>query len=431
MRNTELILKTQYQAAWERDGEKHNTYSSNFCEKHGTNSQPADIKRQRKKEEKGSVVERRDGRATQTSGVVSQTRLPLQRESGDINPPAAKRRKDNRGGEDSSRTDFEMIDLKRTVLFLCARTPWKAVLYIPQMRRIPVSLLRKASEDQEQPPPPSFPHGDFRVVYNDPVVQVAIFRYRHSFGCSTSSTEYDCLPFPVMAHKDPAAFLRETKLRVGYRFLYGSEYEYTVKDGGKISIKDAHGCDRSQFESNRSKMFDLAVQLQAQYGSSYSVGVGALSGHDASHYSPFTGGEDDVYISMTESGTSAVSAVVVGGIPDQVQQQSESESTSDQETKPPMAQQSPRDVTLQLQAYMVLLCAHKLEHIVTCTPQDVESLQVLTCYGMQVGLSYPLKLLKLTMDFQDHELEFQELFKGPVGVFQGAYIDIRSTELCF
>lgn len=168
-------------------------------------------------------------------------------------------------------------------------------------------------------------------------------------------------------------------------------------------------------------IIDLVAQLQVHYGSSYSVR--SSSGHDASHYSLFTGG-GDVYISMTKSSTSAVSAVVMGGIPDQVQQQCESESTSDPETEPPLAQQSQRDVTLQLQAYMVLLCAHKLEHIVRSTPQDAESLQVLTCYGMQVGLSYPLKLLKLTMDFQDHQLEFQELFNGPVGVFQGAYMDI-------
>ena len=87
------------------------------------------------------------------------------------------------------------------------------------------------------------------------------------------------------------------------------------------------------------------------------------------------------------------------------------------------AQQSPHDVTLQLQADMVLLCAHKLEQVVTSIPQDADSLQVLTCYGVQVGLSYPLKLLKLTMDFQHHILEFHELFNGPVGVFQGAYID--------
>ena len=96
------------------------------------------------------------------------------------------------------------------------RMPWKAVLHIPQMSKIPVSLIQKALEDQGQPPP-SFPLGDFRVVYNDPVVQIAIFRYRHSFGCrDTSSTEHDCLPFPEKTHKDPATFLQELNIRVGY-----------------------------------------------------------------------------------------------------------------------------------------------------------------------------------------------------------------------
>ena len=106
--------------------------------------------------------------------------------------------------------------------------------------------------------------------------------------------------------------------------------------------------------------------------------VRASSGRDASHYSPFTGG-GDIYISTTEPGTS-VSAVVLGGIPDQVQQQNEPERTNDPETEPPpnvmtppksgeqrcgavegkgmRAQQSPHDVTLQLQAGIWCCSAH-------------------------------------------------------------------------
>ena len=41
-----------------------------------------------------------------------------------------------------------------------------------------------------------------------------------------------------------------------------------------------------------------------------------------------------------------------------------------------------------------------------------------------MGLSYPLKLLKLTISFNDQSSQFEELFYRSVGVFHGAYIDI-------
>ena len=73
---------------------------------------------------------------------------------------------------------------------------------------------------------------------------------------------------------------------------------------------------------------------------------------------------------------------------------------------------------------MVLLCATQLERVITSKPKDAESIGSLVCYGIQLGLPIPLKLLKLTNDFNNQEMEFKELFSLPKCALYGAYIDI-------
>ena len=175
--------------------------------------------------------------ATHNQTSASQARIPLRRGPPGEIPPA----KRSRGGgirRDSSQTVPETEDLKKTVFFLCGRIPWKAVLQIPEMSIIPLSVVRQASEDQEQSQSllPTFPLGDFRVVYNDSMVQIAIFRHMNAFECSsTSSVAHGQLPFPRRTHKELASFLPDPGLRVGYDFLYGSSFDYTVDEEGLIS----------------------------------------------------------------------------------------------------------------------------------------------------------------------------------------------------
>ena len=41
-----------------------------------------------------------------------------------------------------------------------------------------------------------------------------------------------------------------------------------------------------------------------------------------------------------------------------------------------------------------------------------------------MGLMYPVKLLKLEMDFCNRTLRFINLFENSFGVFQGAHLDL-------
>ena len=165
---------------------------------------------------------------------------------------------------------------------------------------------------------------------------------------------------------------------------------------GLITVKWPHSRSQPQLEPEEEKMSRLVSQLQAHYGTSYDV---RASSSDSSHYSPFTGG-GAIYISMKEPGTT-ISAVLLA------QQRSDQEPPPNVapagpqpvvtplkqgeliicgavERKGVRAQLTPHKVTLQLHADMLLLCERTLEKLVTATPRDVESLKVLSCYGIQM-----------------------------------------------
>ena len=98
------------------------------------------------------------------------------------------------------------------------------------------------------------------------------------------------------------------------------------------------------------------------------------------------------------------------------------------ENKGTQCTRPPTHVTLQLQANMVLLCAKMLYESVSSEPENAEEISSLTCFGAQFGLTYPMKLLKLKMDFDERNMSFKELFVAPVGPASGAYMDLL---LCY
>ena len=86
--------------------------------------------------------------------------------------------------------------------------------------------------------------------------------------------------------------------------------------------------------------------------------------------------------------------------------------------------QSDEDVAMQLQANMMLAASILLRKHLVGNPAAAASIQVITCYGMQMGPTYPLKILKMVMDFEKGCCTFEEQFRlFPCGVYP-AYIDI-------
>ena len=56
--------------------------------------------------------------------------------------------------------------------------------------------------------------------------------------------------------------------------------------------------------------------------------------------------------------------------------------------------QSDEEVTRQLQANMILLSSCLLRRKIEENPGDADSINLLTCYGLQLGSTYPVKIIK-------------------------------------
>ena len=93
------------------------------------------------------------------------------------------------------------------------------------------------------------------------------------------------------------------------------------------------------------------------------------------------------------------------------------------------AAQSEEEVTRQLQANMMLLTSHLLRTKAEENPANADSINVMTCYGLQLGSTYPLKIIKLTINFEECNCEYEEQFcLYPCGVYP-PYIDIHSGKV--
>ena len=73
---------------------------------------------------------------------------------------------------------------------------------------------------------------------------------------------------------------------------------------------------------------------------------------------------------------------------------------------------------------MVLLCTKILQERISSDPDSAEELSSLVCYGCQFGLTYPVKLLKLKVDFEEGAMSFRQLFYSPPSPAAGALMDL-------
>ena len=312
--------------------------------------------------------------------------------------------------------------LKKTVLFVCGRHPWKRTFCLPEANRISVEQIQQVAAQTTLPP---FPPGQFVVVENTKDLQVALFKFKDATGCrNTASINHSRLPRPIQEHKPPQTFIREpNNLRVGFQYLFGHDQSYSVRDG-QIQI-DHHLPQVTTEEASEHQRTSVLVNgLVAHFGREYDIIMG--SGHDASHFCPFTGG-GDVQVFKHKSGVvvaAEAEAVPVASDPNVTPPREGEYRCISFENKGIQAAQPAQAVTLQLQADMVLLSSNLLARNITSNPNDAESINVISCFGVQMGVSCPLKLLKLSIDFENCTMIFKELFHIPRCALYGAYVDI-------
>ena len=89
--------------------------------------------------------------------------------------------------------------------------------------------------------------------------------------------------------------------------------------------------------------------------------------------------------------------------------------------------QTERAATLQLQANMLLLISALLHSKVKSG--EFESINIMTSYGMLMGHGYPLKVLKLSVHFEEGTLYFEEHFSIAPCLMHSVYISTRSWSM--
>ena len=183
---------------------------------------------------------------------------------------------------------------------------------------------------------------------------------------------------------------------------------------------------------------DLVVGLRQHYGDkNYKVST-TSSAHNSTRFCQFAGGGyiEIVCNDVTKGGTSAALLVQVEGQEETEEEQQEHQlqhtppKTGETrsgliEGKVSHSQQSDEEVTKQLMANMVLLAATRLQQLSISKPPEVAAeINDLVVYGCQFSPVHSLKLLKLSIDFNERSLWFYELFHLPPCPASGAYLDM-------
>ena len=337
----------------------------------------------------------------------------------------------------------------KTVIFVIDHTPYKATLNLP--KKIHFSIKEVADAVALHPGCKELiplPAGYFEVLHyvsdGSIEIQVALFRFRDAVGCrKTESPQHSNIHKPIVRHRDLQSLIKkENNIRVGSHFVFGFDQQYSVNENGSIIVSQPHppNIQIEECRPENERTYDMMVGLKAALGEDYIVS--SYTGDTRVHYCPFSGGGD---ISIFKRGSSSVSVVMT--------EFTDSDSDALVVTPPHRGMQSDRsegqatppkdgeygcvsvenkvtpaqcewEVTLQLQANMLVLCSGLLRQKFKECPSDAEKINNLCCYGLQLGLPYPLKVLKLTVDFESGQVIYEELLNACASFYYPVYIDM-------
>ena len=328
--------------------------------------------------------------------------------------------------------DEEII---QTILFLISHVPWKAIVSLPRRLEFTAEEVENALANSNVNAP-KLPKGFFKVVRADAHFQVAIFKHILVAGCGTTTSEHHrTLPALQKHHKSVAEITEEPhQLRVGFKFVCGISQTYEVVRGevnlGELVVPTVTSFDP---EPEKERVTTLILGLRSHYGASYKISIS--SGRNNSQSCQFSGGGDiEIY-----AASKAAAVVINSAEPEQTEGEEEKKG---ERYNPPKrgeerfgiieakatAQKTVEELTKQLMADMVLVAANKLEGVVGLkTLKELDELNYLVTYGLQVSPLHPLKLLKLVIDFNKGTLSFFELLHISNFTGSGAYIDNYCT----
>ena len=198
---------------------------------------------------------------------------------------------------------------------------------------------------------------------------MAIYKHKNVAGCrSTDSHQHDRLPVPLPAYKDAVVLTKETKLHVGFPYIYGHFQPYSIVDG-EVQLQKPTILPLTKTESSENKRTVIMINSLQQLFNDF------VAGNDSKIFFPFSGG-GDICILRKETTTSAALLQRPTSADDEVEQPAATitpQASSTNITPPRPGEhscgatenkmsntQSETDVRLQLQANMMLLTSNLL-----------------------------------------------------------------------
>ena len=305
-----------------------------------------------------------------------------------------------------------------TTLFVCDFTPQKIHCDLP-----PAKARTYSSKEVEAAVGEDLhlPLGHFRLLADWQAHSVGIFVHPKSVGCSKVKPRSphenfrlptkNYVPFQDMFRLSP-------DVRVGYSYLTGYDVPYKLSADGKLKLEvDFTLTDEDYRQKPRNELERTAamlVALQKTYANEFLVHYPQPSSFGP--LCPFSGG-GDIFIARRAPVTrpASVSQVVVDltGAGEE-EKEEEGKGAGGGGVQTDLAGgltekfsdiRSEEVVLYQLQANMLVQCASNLQRVLQ-VERTAHNIQAVTCYGMHCGGKFPLKILKLTVDFTNKALSF-------------------------
>ena len=146
-------------------------------------------------------------------------------------------------------------------MFVIGPKPFRAEVQLPNRTRISIKTVKEMTTNL-----PDLPEGGYFTSLG--VVKgsmAAIFKYDNdsTYGCRTmSSKQHGMLPTLFLRHKDAAMFIQETKLCAGFKYLYGNNHPYSIKDK-KINLEGYIPSSQKEKRIENTRTTDMQFELRA------------------------------------------------------------------------------------------------------------------------------------------------------------------------
>ena len=173
---------------------------------------------------------------------------------------------------------------EKTVLFAVGYIPYKVTLWLSPRTSYSVGDVNEAVGRQL----PDQGKGIFMIVASTKELQVGVFRYDKTTGCSKPGNKL--LPRPKCRHRMMNMLMRKPDIRVASRFLYnGYDHQYNIDDKGSIYALMECVPPSEPYHNEDVRSSQMIQDLKLTLSEHYTVD---RQGGDFSRHCPFSGEGD-------------------------------------------------------------------------------------------------------------------------------------------